>query len=111
VIRVRRPAALESLGRRAVVEASAGTGKTYVLEHLVVDLLLRQGLELEQILVVTFTEKATAELVHRVRSKIATLKDLTAEHPLAVEGGAAPHAHSWLHHHHPPRRLPAALLS
>jgi exodeoxyribonuclease V beta subunit len=111
VIRVRRPAAVEALGRRGVVEASAGTGKTYVLEHLVVDLLLRRGLELEQILVVTFTEKATAELVQRVRGKIATLKDLTADHPLAVEGAATPESECWVLDEQARRRLRAALLA
>ncbi len=52
-----------------VIEASAGTGKTYTIEHLVVDLLLRQEnpCKLEQILVVTFTERATKELRLRIR--------------------------------------------
>ena len=37
-VRYRKPAALARLGvHHAAVEASAGTGKTYVLEHLVVD--------------------------------------------------------------------------
>jgi exodeoxyribonuclease V beta subunit len=54
----------------AVIEASAGTGKTYLLEHLVVDRIIRGDARLEEILVVTFTEKAAAELVHRVRAKI-----------------------------------------
>ncbi|MGE5186575.1 MAG: UvrD-helicase domain-containing protein [Acidobacteriota bacterium] len=52
--------------RFVVVEASAGTGKTYFLEHRVVDLILA-GARLDQILVVTFTDKAVAELRMRVR--------------------------------------------
>ncbi len=52
--------------RHQAVEASAGTGKTYLLEHCVADLVL-QGATIDQILVVTFTEKATAELRGRVR--------------------------------------------
>ncbi len=64
--------------RHAIVEASAGTGKTYVLEHLIVDLLLRTGTTLDQILVVTFTEKATAELTHRVRRKLEELSETCA---------------------------------
>src|SRR5262249_53401142 len=80
-VRYRRPAALATLGERhAVVEASAGTGKTYVLEHLVVDLILRRGVELPQILIVTFTEKATAELVQRLRAKLQELRDLWPDH-------------------------------
>ena len=50
-----------------VVEASAGTGKTHFLEHRLVDLLLAADARIEDILVVTFTEKATAELRGRTR--------------------------------------------
>ena len=57
-----------------VLEASAGTGKTYALEHLVVDLLLGRGLQLEEILVVTFTEKAALELQLRVRGLLERLR-------------------------------------
>jgi exodeoxyribonuclease V beta subunit len=53
----------------AVVEASAGTGKTYTLEHLVLDRLL-SGVLPEQLLVVTFTDKAAAELRARVRKRV-----------------------------------------
>ena len=48
------------------LEASAGTGKTFTIEHLVVRLVL-QGIPIEQILVVTFTRKATSELKLRIR--------------------------------------------
>jgi exodeoxyribonuclease V beta subunit len=56
-----------------VVEASAGTGKTYLLEHLVLDRIVRGEARLEEILVVTFTEKATDELRRRLRRKIDEL--------------------------------------
>lgn len=59
--------------RHAVIEASAGTGKTFTLEHLVIDLLLSTDCELRSILVVTFTEKAAAELRQRIQAKIARL--------------------------------------
>jgi exodeoxyribonuclease V beta subunit len=61
--------------RHQVVEASAGTGKTYLLERRVVDLLLRGGAAIDQILLVTFTEKATAELRRRVRALIRDVAD------------------------------------
>ncbi len=52
----------------AVVEASAGTGKTYTIERLVAHLLLtEEDLRLSEILVVTFTERATGELRERIR--------------------------------------------
>jgi len=57
-----------------LIEASAGTGKTYTLEYLVVDLLLTEPFPpLERILVVTFTERAASEMRARVRSLIAQL--------------------------------------
>lgn len=59
------------LDSHAVIEASAGTGKTYAIENLVVE-LLKSGrvLNLEEILVVTFTEKAAGELKDRIRQNI-----------------------------------------
>jgi exodeoxyribonuclease V beta subunit len=65
----------------AVVEASAGTGKTFLLEHLVADRIIRGDARLEEILVVTFTEKATAELVRRLRALIARLLSQTEPAP------------------------------
>jgi exodeoxyribonuclease V beta subunit len=56
--------------RHAVIEASAGTGKTFTIEHLFVELLRSAPITIDQILVVTFTEKATAELRSRIRRLI-----------------------------------------
>ena len=55
------------LDRHGVVEASAGTGKTYTIERLVLRLLTDEAMPIERILVVTFTEKATGELKTRLR--------------------------------------------
>lgn len=65
------------LKKHGLIEASAGTGKTYIIENLVVRLLKeRNGITLENILLVTFTEKATCELKIRIREKIEKeLKD------------------------------------
>ncbi|BFM51113.1 exodeoxyribonuclease V subunit beta [Marinomonas sp. THO17] len=64
-------------GKR-LIEASAGTGKTYTIANLYLRLLvptgqtgdLAQALTVDQILVVTFTEAATAELKARIRQRI-----------------------------------------
>ncbi|MBL8422906.1 MAG: exodeoxyribonuclease V subunit beta [Candidatus Accumulibacter phosphatis] len=53
-----------------LIEASAGTGKTWNLCGLYLRLLLEKGLDAPQILVVTFTNAATAELRERIRSRI-----------------------------------------
>jgi len=52
------------------LEASAGTGKTFTIEHLVVRLLLQEEMMIDQILVVTFTRAATRELKIRIRSNL-----------------------------------------
>ena len=54
-----------------LIEASAGTGKTYTIAGLFVRLLLEKELTVEQILVVTYTKAATQELKSRIRSRIA----------------------------------------
>jgi exodeoxyribonuclease V beta subunit len=54
-----------------LIEASAGTGKTWNICGLYLRLLLERGLEVQQILVVTFTNAATAELRTRIRGRLA----------------------------------------
>jgi exodeoxyribonuclease V beta subunit len=52
----------------SVIEASAGTGKTYALSHLVPRLLLDGSVaSIGQILLVTFTNDAARELSDRTR--------------------------------------------
>jgi len=67
-----RPRLLDEVldGGHKIIEASAGTGKTFTIERIVVDLLLTGAAQLDQILVVTFTEKAAAELRSRIRDAI-----------------------------------------
>jgi exodeoxyribonuclease V beta subunit len=62
------------------IEASAGTGKTWNICGLYLRLLLERRLEVQRILVVTFTNAATAELRERIRQRIVdTLACLQAE--------------------------------
>ncbi len=55
---------------RSLIEASAGTGKTYTITTLFLRLLLQSGLTVGQILVVTFTNAATRELYDRIRTRL-----------------------------------------
>ncbi len=55
-----------------LIEASAGTGKTYSITTLYLRLLLEQDRTVEQILVVTFTNAATEELGERIRERLAS---------------------------------------
>ncbi len=53
-----------------LIEASAGTGKTYTIEGIFLRLILEKELPVDQILVVTFTKAATEELRDRIRIKL-----------------------------------------
>ena len=59
-------------GTCALIEANAGTGKTFNIQHLYLRLLIENQLEPSRILVVTFTEAATAELRDRIRKNLAS---------------------------------------
>ena len=59
-----------------LIEASAGTGKTYAISSLYLRLLVEKELRPEQILVVTFTEAATQELRARIRRRIREALDV-----------------------------------
>ncbi|EPH1958357.1 exodeoxyribonuclease V subunit beta [Klebsiella pneumoniae] len=75
------PLRLPLIGER-LIEASAGTGKTFTIAALYLRLLLRLGgeaaypraISVEELLVVTFTEAATEELRGRIRSNIHELR-------------------------------------
>jgi exodeoxyribonuclease V beta subunit len=58
------------LGGFNLIDASAGTGKTYAICALVMRLLLEKSLGIDQVLVVTYTEAATEDLRQRIRQKL-----------------------------------------
>lgn len=59
-----------------LVEASAGTGKTYAIGMLVLRGVVELGIPMSEILIVTFTKAATEELRSRVRERLAEVKRL-----------------------------------
>ncbi|HJQ61701.1 MAG TPA: UvrD-helicase domain-containing protein, partial [Burkholderiales bacterium] len=65
-----------------LIEANAGTGKTWTITALYLRLLLEAERPVESILVVTFTEIATAELRDRIRTRLAEAR-------AAFESGSA----------------------
>ncbi|MCW9709699.1 exodeoxyribonuclease V subunit beta [Avibacterium sp. 21-586] len=71
----------------SLIQASAGTGKTYTMASLYIRLLLQAGencfsqpLSVDKILVVTFTEMATQELRERIRARIYHSKQLLLQY-------------------------------
>jgi len=58
------------LDKKVLIEASAGTGKTYTIGLIVIRLLLENNLPIEKIVLITFTEAATAELKKNTSERI-----------------------------------------
>ena len=71
------------LAGRQLIEASAGTGKTYTITTLVLRLVLERRVRVDELLVVTFTNAATAELRDRVRRRLRSAE-------IAMEAGLDP---------------------
>ena len=59
-----------------VVEASAGTGKTYAIAMLVLRFVAEFGVPLEELLVVSYTRAATEELRSRIRKRLVEARDI-----------------------------------
>ena len=78
-MRVFDPLAFE-LDGVGVIEASAGTGKTFSVTKLYLRILLERGADVEQIVVATFTEAAAAELSGRIFANL--------QRAAALAGGA-----------------------
>src|SRR5690606_27377405 len=64
-----------------LIEASAGTGKTFTLATLFTRLVVEQGLRIGQVLAVTFTDAATQELRKRIRERLALAAQLVDRAP------------------------------
>jgi ATP-dependent helicase/nuclease subunit A len=67
----RQHEAITTHDRSMVVTAGAGTGKTYVLVRKYLDLIETKGVTVPEILTLTFTEKAAAEMKGRIRTEIS----------------------------------------
>ena len=72
-----------------LIEASAGTGKTFTLATLVLRLLLERGASLSQMLAVTFTRAATQELRQRLRRRLRLARRLLDAPEASPQGEAA----------------------
>lgn len=73
-------------GRLIALEASAGSGKTFTIQKLVTRLLMNDDIPAEEIVVVTFTKSAAAELRARIRKNLLDeLRDAQKRDPASEE--------------------------
>ncbi|MCD6679357.1 MAG: UvrD-helicase domain-containing protein [Burkholderiaceae bacterium] len=70
-----------------LLEADAGTGKTWTIAGLVVRAIVERGVDLDRVLVVTFTNAAAAELADRIRLRVAQLERLLDDRLEGRPGG------------------------
>ncbi|MCV7198477.1 exodeoxyribonuclease V subunit beta [Mycobacterium angelicum] len=78
--------ALPAIGSTTVLEASAGTGKTFALAGLVTRYLAETDVTLDEMLLITFNRAASRELRERVRDQIvATVAALDGRLPPASD--------------------------
>ena len=66
-----------------LIEASAGTGKTFSLAGLYLRLLVEQRLTVREILVMTFTRAATQELRERIRARLVAAARIATDPAIA----------------------------
>ncbi len=65
-----------------LIEASAGTGKTYSIAIMVLRLILEKRISVKEILMVTFTKAAVAELEERIRLFIREAHKVSGENQI-----------------------------
>jgi exodeoxyribonuclease V beta subunit len=68
-----------------LIEASAGTGKTYSIAILVLRLIVEESISIQKILMVTFTKAAVAELEERIRKFIRLAQKVSKGESIADE--------------------------
>ncbi|GAB2777430.1 exodeoxyribonuclease V subunit beta [Nocardioides salsibiostraticola] len=72
-----------------LLEASAGTGKTWTIGSLVTRFVAEEGVSLERMLVVTFGRAASQELRERVRAQLVEAERYLAADPAPTPEGSA----------------------
>ncbi|HEY6940327.1 UvrD-helicase domain-containing protein [Dokdonella sp.] len=78
-----------ALDRRVLIEASAGTGKTWSIGLVYLRLLLECDIGVEQILVTTFTVAAAQELRERLRQRIVEAEQWLQRHVEGAHGASS----------------------
>ncbi len=80
---------------RTLIEASAGSGKTRAITTLFARMVVERGLEIDSILVVTFTKAATAELRERIRATLKAIESAGGKAEAAADDQARELLERW----------------
>ena len=62
--------AIDSRGENLLVSAAAGSGKTAVLVQRIIDIVLNEKVDVQNLLIVTFTNAAAAEMKDRIQKML-----------------------------------------
>ncbi len=71
--------AIASRDANLLVSAAAGSGKTAVLVQRIVDLVLRDNIDIDRMLIVTFTNAAAAEMKERIAKELINVTKTNPE--------------------------------
>ena len=86
--------AIKTREKNIIVSAAAGSGKTRVLVDRVIDLMIKDQINIDQMIIVTFTNKASIEMKDRIRAKLEDLlKDDPSDRFLKKQLKLLKHAH------------------
>src|SRR4029077_48809 len=62
-----------NLDRNTVIEASAGTGKTYTLVQTILQALFEKNLPMDALVALTFTKKAAGDMKERIAEELGKI--------------------------------------
>src|SRR6266446_3506290 len=85
-----------NLDRNIVIEASAGTGKTYTLVQTILQALFEKNLKMDELVALTFTKKAAGEMKERIAAELQKVDSPQAREALeAIDRAAIGTIHSY----------------
>ena len=88
----------QPLDNDLLIQASAGTGKTYALTTLVARLIVEERLDIDRLLIVTFTISAASELRTRVRRLLQAARRAASGADVDADSQAGRLRQGWLRH-------------
>lgn len=76
---VKQQSAIDTTGSNIIVSAGAGSGKTAVLSQRVYEHVIKRHINIDEMLIVTFTNAAAFEMKKRIRKKLVEDESLSLE--------------------------------